>query len=305
MHVSSPENKFPGYMNQVPLRGLIYLLTKVTCSLFVEHRTCEWKILLIYSISMRIKYPHRQRELEQLVETLGLSRDLPLQWHLLDLALTHPTSSLDANYQQLEFVGDAVVRLAAAELLLDIYPNARVGEFAAIRSELVSDRVLAEIADCYGLEAYLLMSASTKRDAKGRQSRLADAFEALIGALYLSTHTLELVRPWLDTHFKPLADKIRSCPAKLNYKHALQGWTQTNYKSLPEYRVRETQMPTISEVLRIEEQFTAEVWVQGKRRGTGKGRSKKAAEQAAAQEAFLSLTDNNRKKAGIFKGRSS
>lgn len=252
---------------------------------------------------MRVQYPHRQRELEQLVEKLGLSSDLPLQWQMLDLALTHPTSSVDANYQQLEFVGDAVVRLAAAELLLDTYPNAPVGEFAAIRSELVSDRVLAEIADCYGLEAYLLMSASTKRDAKGRQSRLADAFEALTGALYLSTHTLELVRPWLDTHFKPLAEKIRSCPAKLNYKHALQGWTQTNYKSLPEYRVRETQMLG-SQVLRLEERFTAEVWVQGKRRGSGKGRSKKAAEQAAAQEAFVWLT-NNRKKGGISKGRSS
>lgn len=237
---------------------------------------------------MQVKYPQRQRELEKLVEKLGLSSDLPLEWQLLNLALTHPTSSVDANYQQLEFVGDAVVRLAAAELLLETYPDALVGEFAAIRSELVSDRALAEIADCYGLENYLLMSASTERDTLGRQSRLADTLEALIGALYLSTHTLKFVRPWLDTHFKPLAEKIRSCPARLNYKHALQGWTQTHYKSLPEYRVRETQ-PVGVEVLRPEQRFTAEVWVQGKQRGTGKGRSKKAAEQAAAQEAFLSL----------------
>jgi len=238
---------------------------------------------------MRVKYPQRQRELEKLIEKLGLSRELPLQWQLLDLALTHPTSSMDANYQQLEFVGDAVVRLAAAELLLETYPDSQVGEFAAIRSELVSDRVLAEIADCYGLERYLLMSASTERDALGRQSRLADAFEATIGALYLSTHTLEFVRPWLDTHFKPLAEKIRDCPAKLNYKHALQSWTQTHYKSLPTYRVRETQ-PVGSRAVAPEERFTAEVWVQGQQRGQGKGRSKKAAEQAAAQEAFLCLS---------------
>lgn len=242
---------------------------------------------------MRVKYLQRQRELEKLIEKLGLSSELPLQWQLLDLALTHPTYSVDVNYQQLEFVGDAVVRLAAAELLLEIYPDAQVGEFAAIRSELVSDRVLAEIADGYGLERYLLMSASTERDAPGRQSRLADALEALIGALYLSTHTLEFVRPWLDTNFKPLAEKIRSCPARLNYKHALQGWTQTHYKSLPVYQVRETQAVG-SQAVSPEERFTAEVWVQGKRRGTGKGRSKKAAEQAAAQEAFLWLSVDDR-----------
>jgi ribonuclease-3 len=242
---------------------------------------------------MQVTYPPRQRELEKLIKKLGLATDLSLQWHLLNLALTHPTSSVDANYQQLEFVGDAVVRLAAAELLLETYPDAAVGEFAAIRSELVSDRSLAEIADCYGLDDYLLMSASTQRDTLGRQSRLADALEAVIGALYLSSHTLEFVRPWLDTHFKPLAEQIRSCPARLNYKHALQGWTQTHYKSLPEYRVRETQ-PLGAKVVSPEERFTAEVWVQGKRRGRGKGRSKKMAEQAAAQEAFLFLNKDNK-----------
>ena len=240
---------------------------------------------------MRVKYPQRQRDLEKLVEKLGLSSQLPLEWQLLDLALTHPTSSVDANYQQLEFVGDAVVRLAAAELLLEIYPDSPVGDFAALRSELVSDRTLAKIAECYGLEDYLLMSARTKRDIPGRQSRLADSFEAAIGALYLSTHTLELVRPWLDTHFKPLAEKIHSCPAKLNYKHALQGWTQTHYKSLPEYRVQETQAVG-SQVRRSEERFTAEVWVQGTQRGTGKGRSKKAAEQAAAPGGFFKFREH-------------
>lgn len=245
--------------------------------------------LISIKVSMKVKYPPRQRELENLVEKLGLSRDLPLPWQLLDLALTHPTSSVDRNYQQLEFVGDAVVRLAAAELLLETYPDSTVAEFAAIRSELVSDRTLAEIADCYGLEDYLLMSASTKRDIPGRQSRLADALEAVIGALYLSTHTLEFIRPWLDTHFQLFTLKISQDPARQNYKHALQGWTQTHYKSLPEYRVRETPLVDCHTLL-PEERFTAEVWIQGKRQGMGKGRSKKAAEQAAAQQAFLALT---------------
>ncbi len=112
-------------------------------------------------------------------------------------------------------------------------------------------------------------------------SRLADAFEAVLGALYLSTHTLELVRPWLDPHFKQLAVEIRADPARLNYKAALQEWTQAHFKVLPEYRVQET-----SHAL---ERFTAEVWLRGQQLGQGKGRSIKTAEQAAAQMAFLAI----------------
>jgi len=85
----------------------------------------------------------RSRDLKKLVQRLGLTDTTNVDWNLLDLALTHPSASSVANYQQLEFVGDAVVRLAASELLLETYPEAPVGDFAAIRSILVSDRVLA------------------------------------------------------------------------------------------------------------------------------------------------------------------
>ncbi|MBD2307591.1 ribonuclease III [Chroococcidiopsis sp. FACHB-1243] len=236
---------------------------------------------------MTLFYPRRQKQLQSLVNKLGISTSAQINWQLLDLALTHPTVSAQANYEQLEFVGDAVVRLVAAEVLWETYPECPVGEFAAIRSVLVSDRILAQLATEYGLELYLLVSNSASTDKAGRESRLADAFEAVLGALYLSTRTQELVRPWLDPHFKQLAAEIRSDPARLNYKAALQEWTQAHFKVLPEYRVQESPQPRSATA-----RFSAEVWLQGKCLGEGTGRSIKAAEQAAAQVAFISVTSD-------------
>lgn len=228
--------------------------------------------------------PRRKKQLQTLVQKLGLPDDTSVNWLLLDLALTHPSISADTNYEQLEFVGDAVVRMASSELLFEMYPDASVGEFAAIRSVLVSDRILAQIAKSYGLERYLLVSHSAASDTMGETSRLADAFEAVLGALYLSTHTLALIRPWLDTHFQQLAAEIRQDPARQNYKDALQEWTQAHHKMLPDYRLTET-----SSVHGDADRFTAEVWLKDQCLGAGKGRSKKAAEQAAAKQAFTKL----------------
>ncbi len=209
-----------------------------------------------------------------------------IQWPLLDLALTHPTASTTANYEQLEFVGDAVVRLITSEFLLEHYSDLPVGEFAAIRAVLVSDRTLAQIAASYNLDRYLLVSDSARNDQLGQESRLADAFEAVLAALYLSTRTLDLIRPWLEPHLRTLIPDIQRDPARRNYKAALQEWTQARYKVLPEYRVVE-----VEAVHGAAHRFMAEVWLQGERLGQGSGRSIKAAEQAAAQAAFLTVSD--------------
>ncbi len=125
----------------------------------------------------------------------------------------------------------------------------------------------------------------------------ADAFEDILGALYLSTHNMDLIRPWLDRALQKQSAKVRSDPARENYKDALQEWTQGKYKILPEYKVSEIKKPST-----MEHRFVAEVWLRapqsGSRRdrflGKGWGRSKKAAEQAAAKEAFLSVSSKQR-----------
>jgi ribonuclease III len=229
-------------------------------------------------------YPLRKQELVKLVARLGLPVGTEVNWSLLDMALTHPTMGMP-NYEQLEFIGDSVVRLAASECLWETYPDKSVGDFSAVRKVLVSDRILAQLAESYNFDRFLILAPSAVGDPSGRISRLADAFEAVLAALYLSTNNLNLVRPWLDPHFKKLATEILQDPARQNYKDALQEWTQANYKALPEYRVREA----TGDVDRTQ-RFIAEAWFRDLCLGTGTGQSKKAAEQAAAKAAFAQLS---------------
>jgi len=226
----------------------------------------------------------RQRHLRRCLQKLGLPASIEVDWQQLHRALTHASVSPDDNYEHLEFLGDAALRLAAAEFLLETYPDARVGELAAVRSRLVSDHTLALLADQLNLEPYLLVSGSAWGDKAGRNSRLADTFEAVLGALYSQTHDLSLIRPWLDAHFKRLAEQIRQDPTRQNYKAALQELTQACYQVRPDYRVQE-----ISQQHGDPERFEAEVWLQGQSWGMGRGPSIKQAEQVAARVAFRKL----------------
>ena len=231
--------------------------------------------------------PLRRKQLERLVQKLGLTDLRVVNWSLLDLALTHPSADPECNYEHLEFVGDAVLRLVSAQLLTEIYGDLPVGELAAIRSILVSDRTLAEIAQVYSLDRYLIKSSSAEGDRTGLNSRLADALEAVLGALYFSDPSLVLVRSWLDTHLQPLAETIRQDPARQNYKAAFQEWTQHHYQQLPTYETQET-----DPIHNSAKRFTAQIWFQGKCWGQGQGRSMKAAEQAAAKVAFAKIEEN-------------
>ncbi len=228
--------------------------------------------------------PRRQRELESFVEKLGLINSKSIRWDLLHQALVDISSSAEHNNEVLEFLGDAALRLAAAEFLQEIYPHMSVGEMAAVRSQLVSDRNLANLAQEYNFDRYLQISSSAAGDRAGYNSRRADAFEAVLGALYLSTHNLNLIRPWLDRYFEHLTQAIKNDPAHQNYKAALQELTQAHSKQLPEYIVEE-----ISQGHGDPERFYAQVQYQGKLWGEGKGPSIKQAEQRAAEQAYQEL----------------
>ncbi|MBL1210878.1 ribonuclease III [Geminocystis sp. GBBB08] len=233
---------------------------------------------------MMIKDQRRRRELLKLLEKLGIKNISEVNLSLLDVALTHPSVSLTHNYEHLEFVGDAVIRLVSAEVLLENYSHLPVGEFAAIRSIIVSDRFLAEIAEEYGFDLYLLMTPSVRNDKLGKMSRLADAFEAVLGALYESTKNMSLIRTWLDPILQEKAALVHADPARENYKDALQEWSQGKYKLLPTYKVK------YNEIFKDDnERFIAEVWLQDKLLGKGKGATKKASQQAAAQQAYNSI----------------
>lgn len=231
-------------------------------------------------------YPEqRAQQLQRVIQRLGLPPHAPVDFQLLDLALTHPSANPNANYEQLEFVGDAVVRLLASEVLMNEYPDAPVGDYAAIRSVVVSDRVLAEWGEQYGLDRYLIMHQG-QTGRRQKFVRLADVFEAVLGALYRSTRDMSLIEAWLVPLLKQKSAEVRRDPAFYNYKDALQEWTQGQYQQLPTYKVHPAPEPTPPE-----KRFIAQVWFQERCLGKGYGHSKKAAEQAAAKQAFLEVIE--------------
>ena len=219
----------------------------------------------------------RQGQLERWAQTLGLPAKTALNWARLDQALTHKSVDAIYNYEQLELLGDAVLRLAATECLQESFPEASVGELSAVRSVLISDRTLAQLAQDLGLPAYLLVAPGLAV----QPTHLADALEAVVAVLYLETHNLNLVRPWLDRHLMRLAATVRQDPARQNYKAALQELTQAHSKALPQYHTTE-QSPVHDDPQR----YQSAVWFREICWGTGSGSTKKQAEQAAAAAAY-------------------
>lgn len=221
--------------------------------------------------------------LQRCLQKLGLPADLAVNWERLDLALTHESAHATENYEQLELLGDAVLRLAATECLQETFPSASVGELSALRSGLISDRTLAQLAVQLGLDAYLITDPSLKSQGLPTQ-RLADALEAVVAVIYLETHDLRLIRPWLDPHFRRLAHALQTDPTRRNYKDLLQQITQAQYRALPQYRTAEPGRAGDPQ------RYRADVWFQDRCLGTGHGPTKKQAEQAAAAIAYDTLT---------------
>lgn len=224
--------------------------------------------------------------LRRCLEQLNLPKQ-GVNWELLDQALIHASASPDRNNERLEFLGDSVLRLAAAEFLMEQYPCASVGELTRVRSHLVSDQTLTQIAQRLNLEAYLQLSNAAANDQTARPKRLADAVEAILAVLYFSRGDLQLVRPWLDPHLADLAKELIENPVIHNPKSALQELTQKQHKTLPDYRTQE-----VSSNHGDPERFRSEVWLGDRYLGAGVGASRKAAEQAAAMQGYQALQVN-------------
>jgi ribonuclease-3 len=200
-----------------------------------------------------------------------------VNWQLLDRALIHPSFSA-INNDELEFFGDSALRMAVTCFLWRHYGDRRVGELTALRSTIVSDDTLYRIAHGYALDRYLLVGAAVRDDPKAQKTILADALEAVLGALYFSTEDLSLIQPWLDPHLRRVATHVLSLPAMGNYKAKLQECTQRLYKCLPEYRTLNQNPP-----------FQVEVWLGNRLLGQGEGSNLKSAQQSAAAIALQNL----------------
>jgi len=198
---------------------------------------------------------------------------------LLERALTHASVGDGAravrHYERLEFLGDRVLNLLAAERLMAEDAEAREGEMSRQLAALVNVGACARVAREIGLSPALRLSASaTKVGARESENVLGDACEALIGALYLDAG-LESARAFFDrawaSEFAQLND-----PSVRDPKTQLQEWAQAQGLPLPTYRLAARQGPDHAPA------FTVEVVVQGYAPERANGRSKQEAEKAAA-----------------------
>jgi ribonuclease-3 len=215
----------------------------------------------------------RYNELQKLLQRLSIS-PTGIDLNLVDQALTHSSFDPQCNYEPLEFVGDGVLRLLAADYLWHHYPQTPVGDYTALRSVLVSNRLLRQMSQDYGLADFIL--TSTRLHQQG--AWMADILEAVVGAVYLSLASTTTLQPCFYPHWHREAQRVLQDPARLNYKNALQEWTQEHYKVLPTYQTEP--------LADTPERFMARVYVQKRLVGVGQGESIKAAQQAAAQQAW-------------------
>jgi ribonuclease-3 len=236
-------------------------------------------------------------EIRRLSETLGpLEQRIGYEFKdlgLLEHALTHRSRAHEdasggvIDNESLEFLGDAVLGFAIADMLFVRFPTHSEGYKSKVKAGIVSANSLTRLAEDIDLGRYVLLGRGEEKTG-GRQKHaiLADAFEALIASIYLDGG-VEAARTFIASLFGPLIDNAGDQAAEATFtedwKSALQEWLQANGRGLPHYRLAAAEGPD------HRKRFDIEVIVQGEAAGRAVGRSKKEAEQQAAREALGKL----------------
>ena len=209
---------------------------------------------------------------------------------LLRLALTHPsvaheTGTPSPHNQRLEFLGDAVLQLVLTRELYEKFPAFDEGPLTKARAKLVNRRTLAEHARSLGLGAHLVLSRGEETNGgRERASALADAFEALLGAIF-QDGGFEAAREFILREFGAAFGKLSVLPIIENPKGELQELLQARSPEAPEYQVISATGPDHDRV------FECTVQHEGIELARGSGKSKKAAESDAALAALKKLRE--------------
>ena len=196
---------------------------------------------------------------------------------LLEQALTHPSASSKArpDNQRLEFLGDRVLGLTVAGMLMEAFPDLPEGELAPRFNALVRKEALAEIGAKIGLGEHLRLGRSESISGGRRKAAiLADAMEAVIAALYLDGG-MDAANTFIQKHWAPRLKSVRAAP--VDAKSGLQEWAQGRGMATPDYQLLKREGPDHAPV------FKVEATLESGESATGEARSKKLAEQAAAE----------------------
>lgn len=204
-------------------------------------------------------------------------------------ALTHPSYTKEheldyaLSYERLEFLGDAVLKLAISDILYKKYPDYPEGNLSKIRSIVVSDAALFEISEKLGLADLIILGRhEEKQGCRKLESVCACSFEAILGAYYLDGKFPELIE-FIKEIFAPYIEDVDKNFEKFNAKALLQEYTQGRTKTVPEYRIVNETGPAHNKT------FEVEVWYENECIAQGAGKSKKEAEQKCAYEACQKL----------------
>lgn len=214
-----------------------------------------------------------------------IPRAIPLRNEdLFRLAMTHRSAvqnSTEESYERLEFFGDSVLGLIVAQYLYEHFPQWDQGMLSKAKSSVVQEGPLAETALKLGLDQYLILGASEEQTGgRHRPSILADVLEAVIGGIYLESG-LETARWFVLEQLNPYLQMISGGDVNPNdYKSKLQEVAQAIWRKTPLYTIVDEFGVAHNRRFTVNVSFDSEVM------GTGQGRSKKEAEQAAAQDAL-------------------
>ena len=209
---------------------------------------------------------------------------------LLEMALTHPSlgaipGSADRDNQRLEFLGDAVLQLVLTDELYRRFESASEGPLTTARAHLVNRRTLSDRARALSLGEHLRLSRGEEASGgRQRASALADAFEALLGAIYLDGG-LEAARAVVVGQFSDVFGGLEVMPSLENPKGELQEWLQAESNEPPDYRLESVTGPD------HDRRFECTVIHRGVEMGRGRGKSKKDAESEAAVVALRGLRE--------------
>jgi ribonuclease III len=212
-----------------------------------------------------------------------------LDGELLELALTHRSYAYENGglppNERLEFLGDAVLGLVVTDHLYRTHPDLPEGQLAKLRASVVNMHALAKVARVLGdggLGAHLLLGRGEElTGGRDKASILADGLEAMIGAVYLA-YGIDTARVLVHRLFDQMLAEAPLRGAGLDWKTSLQELTASGGLGVPEYRVDD-------EGPDHRKEFTATVYVGGNPYGCGDGRTKKEAEQKAAEAAYKAL----------------
>lgn len=212
-------------------------------------------------------------------------------YDLLNIALTHGSYIKEknvknlSNNERLEFFGDAVLKLCISEYLMNNYPNYAEGELSNLRAFVVSENVLAKVANKLNIKKYLLLGKSERKAPTN--SIISDALEAILAVIYYKCG-IRATSDFILKHWLELIDKADKDKEKENFKAVIQEYTQSKQLGLPIYK-------TISELgPDHKKEFEVAVYLNDHELAKGKGKTKKSASQEAAKRALVNLKNQGK-----------